>query len=299
MPPQRAMAPPPHFGSPPGGNLGRMAPRRFAGHYRWPGGLPYRLYAVGALLPLSFIAAEYIVADWAAYGVAAPAGNAVWLRYGPDLLLVDQQTGQVLDAAYGVFVEDPSNQQAEAPPMQPDPPPPAPAPPPEPPAALAPAGPTPSDREYAAARPSYTPAPAPPANRQQDVLRFVQDYFARVTGNAADVLDFEQRVYAANILFYGHPLPRSAVLQQKAAYLKRWPICVNTVRPASTTVVCANEQLCTFTGLVDWDCRAPLRPEGPAHACGVSSVTFDLDTGDGAAPMTIVGESSAVISRCQ
>jgi hypothetical protein len=28
------------------------------------------------------------------------------VRYGPDLLLVDVNTGQVLDVAYGVFYED-------------------------------------------------------------------------------------------------------------------------------------------------------------------------------------------------
>jgi Ni/Co efflux regulator RcnB len=295
MPPPRAMAPP-HFASPAGGTHGRMFSGRTVSRYRWPGGLPYRLYAVGALLPLSFIAADYIISDWAAYGVPAPAGNAVWLRYGPDLLLVDQQTGQVQDAAYGVFVEDTADQPAAPPPVQQD----ARETAPPPPAAVSPAGPTPSDREYAATRPTYAPPPAPPvpADREQRVVQFVQEFFARVTGNAADVLDYEQRTYASNILFYGHPLSRSAVLEQKAAYMKRWPICVNTVRPASTTVVCANESLCTFSGLVDWDCRAPLRPEGPAHACGTSSVTFDLDTGGGASPMKIVGESSSVVSRC-
>jgi hypothetical protein len=294
--PSRAL-PPPRFAAPAGGTRGRMFPGRTVARYRWPGGLPYRLYAVGALLPLSFIAADYIIADWAAYGVPAPVGNAVWLRYGPDLLLVDQQTGQVQDAAYGVFVEDASDQPAAPPQVQQD------AQEPAPPVAVPPAGPTPSDREYAAARPPTAPPPAPasppiPADREQRVVQFVQEFFARVTGNASDVLDYEQRTYASNILFYGHPLSRSAVLEQKAAYMKRWPICVNSVRPASTTVTCANEALCTFSGLVDWDCRAPLRPEGPAHACGTSSVTFDLDTGGGALPMKIVGESSAVVSRC-
>jgi hypothetical protein len=298
MPPPRAV-PPPRFAAPAGGTQGGMFPRRTVSRYRWPGGLPYRLYAVGALLPLSFIAADYIIADWAAYGVPAPAGNAVWLRYGPDLLLVDQQTGQVQDAAYGVFVEDAADQPAAPPPVQPY----TQEIPPAPPVVAPPAGPTPSDREYAAARPPYVPPPAPAApptaaDREQRVVQFVEEFFARVTGNAADVLDYEQRTYASNILFYGHPLSRSAVLEQKAAYMKRWPICMNTVRPASTTVTCANESLCTFSGLVDWDCRAPLRPEGPAHACGTSSVTFDLDTGGGASPMKIVGESSAVVSRC-
>jgi hypothetical protein len=308
--PLRAPPAPPRLAAPAGGDHGRMLPPRVVAPYRWPGGAPYRLYAVGALLPLSFIAADYIVADWPAYGVAAPVGDAVWLRYGPDLLLVDQQTGQVVDAAYGVFIEDPAtadSQPAAAPPPPPEASPPASPealPPETPPAAavMPPAGPNPTDRAYVAARPPDAPAPAEPAapaSRDQRILQFVQAFFAHVTGNAADVLDYEQRAYASTILFYGHPLSRSAVLQQKAAYLKRWPICVNTVRPASTTVECANEALCTFSGLVDWDCRAPLRPEGPAHACGTSSVTFDIDTGGGSAAMKIAGESSSVISRCQ
>jgi Ni/Co efflux regulator RcnB len=35
--------------------------------------------------------------------LAAPEPGFQWVRYGPDLLLVNVTTGQVVDVAYGVF----------------------------------------------------------------------------------------------------------------------------------------------------------------------------------------------------
>ena len=43
---------------------------------------------------------------WAELGLEPPQPGFQWVRYGPDLLLVDVNTGQVLDVAYGVFYED-------------------------------------------------------------------------------------------------------------------------------------------------------------------------------------------------
>ncbi len=76
-----------------------------AGPYRWPGGMHYRRYGVGAFLPLAFILSGYVIADWMDYGLAQPMPGYEWVRYGPDLLLVDPNTGQVVDAAYGAFAE--------------------------------------------------------------------------------------------------------------------------------------------------------------------------------------------------
>ena len=69
----------------------------------YPHGWSYRLWAVGAILPPLFLAREYWYADWAALGVPPPPPGDQWVRYGPDLLLVDVTTGQVVEVVPGVF----------------------------------------------------------------------------------------------------------------------------------------------------------------------------------------------------
>jgi hypothetical protein len=94
----------------PGGPAG--AQFMFRGHpynrvhlapFTYPPGYGYRRWAVGAALPPVFWGRDYWYADWASLGLPPPPPGAQWVRYGPDMLLVDVQTGQVLDVANDVF----------------------------------------------------------------------------------------------------------------------------------------------------------------------------------------------------
>jgi Ni/Co efflux regulator RcnB len=69
----------------------------------YPHGWGYRRWVVGAVLPPIFLVSDYYYADWAALGFPPPQPGYQWVRYGPDLLLVNVSTGQVVDVAYGVF----------------------------------------------------------------------------------------------------------------------------------------------------------------------------------------------------
>jgi Ni/Co efflux regulator RcnB len=71
--------------------------------FRYPPGYAYRRWGIGARLPLLFLTAPYFYSGWAALGLQAPPPGYVWVRYGPDMLLVQRGTGQVVDVAYGVF----------------------------------------------------------------------------------------------------------------------------------------------------------------------------------------------------
>ena len=55
------------------------------------------------ILPPVFLVPGYFYADWAALGLPPPQPGYQWVRYGPDLLLVDVSTGQVVDVVYGAF----------------------------------------------------------------------------------------------------------------------------------------------------------------------------------------------------
>ena len=71
----------------------------------YPPGWAYRSWAVGAVLPPIFLAPQYYYSDWATLGLDPPPPGAQWVRYGPDLLLVDIATGNVIEVVPGVFDE--------------------------------------------------------------------------------------------------------------------------------------------------------------------------------------------------
>ena len=74
-----------------------------AGRYYWPRGYGYVRRSVGWVVPGAFLASTYYYSGWATLGLTAPAAGYQWVRYGPDLMLVDIATGQVIDVRYGVF----------------------------------------------------------------------------------------------------------------------------------------------------------------------------------------------------
>jgi Ni/Co efflux regulator RcnB len=50
-----------------------------------------------------FLAHQFWFNDWALLGLGPPPRGFVWVRYGPDLLLVNTRTGQIADVIYGAF----------------------------------------------------------------------------------------------------------------------------------------------------------------------------------------------------
>jgi nickel/cobalt transporter regulator len=124
-PPPGAMAhphgPPPgamgHPGGPPLGAMGHAgAPFVFHGHpYAWhpvhyphpwayPSGYGYRLWAAGAILPPIFWSTPtYYYTGWDDMGLPPPDPGFQYVEYGPDLLLVNVSTGEVVQVFPGVF----------------------------------------------------------------------------------------------------------------------------------------------------------------------------------------------------
>jgi hypothetical protein len=78
-------------------------PIAFPRPWVYPAGWAYRRWAVGAILPPLFLTPDYYYTDYSALGFPPPDPGFQWVQYGPDLLLVNVATGQVVDVAYGVF----------------------------------------------------------------------------------------------------------------------------------------------------------------------------------------------------
>jgi hypothetical protein len=103
-----------HFDGFQGDGVGPHAPARVfyqgrsfssfhAAPFYYPGGWGYRRWTVGQILPGLFLSQGYFIGNWAAYGLGPPPPGLQWVRYGPDALLVNVYTGQVVDTVYGVF----------------------------------------------------------------------------------------------------------------------------------------------------------------------------------------------------
>lgn len=71
--------------------------------FRYPHGYRYRRWNVGLILPRVFLSNYYYWSDWRALGLLPPPPGYVWVRFGPDLLLVNRYTGRIADVIYGAF----------------------------------------------------------------------------------------------------------------------------------------------------------------------------------------------------
>ncbi len=71
--------------------------------YRYPRGYSYRRWTVRMILPAIFLSAPYLFQDYAMIGVGPPPPGYYWVRYGPDLLLVQRTNRRVVDVIYGAF----------------------------------------------------------------------------------------------------------------------------------------------------------------------------------------------------
>ena len=81
-----------------------VAVHRFhAGPYRAPRGWVYRRWVFGERLPAIYFAPAFWITDFLAFDLFAPPDGYVWVRYGPDAVLIDQYTGEIIQVQYGVF----------------------------------------------------------------------------------------------------------------------------------------------------------------------------------------------------
>jgi Ni/Co efflux regulator RcnB len=80
------------------------ASRRFRiGAFRPPQGWQYRRWTFGETLPRPFWAQPYWITNFWLYDLDRPPVGCEWVRSGPDALLVDTSSGEILEAEYNVF----------------------------------------------------------------------------------------------------------------------------------------------------------------------------------------------------
>jgi Ni/Co efflux regulator RcnB len=81
-----------------------QAARRFTiGPYHRPGGWVARRWAFGQILPRAYFAASYLIADYWLFALEVPPPGYEWVRDDTDALLVNTETGEILQVEYDVF----------------------------------------------------------------------------------------------------------------------------------------------------------------------------------------------------
>ena len=70
--------------------------------YRYPYNWGYRSWRVGERLPYLFLSDAYFI-EFEPYALPRPPYGYRWVRFGPDVLLVNVYTGEIVDVVYDIF----------------------------------------------------------------------------------------------------------------------------------------------------------------------------------------------------
>jgi len=73
------------------------------GPYHRPLGWTAHRWTYGEILPRAYWAAPYLLADYWLFALEVPPAGFEWVRDGNDALLVNIDTGEILQVEYGVF----------------------------------------------------------------------------------------------------------------------------------------------------------------------------------------------------
>ncbi|WP_293866433.1 hypothetical protein [uncultured Alsobacter sp.] len=147
-----------------------------------------------------------------------------------------------------------------------------------------------------------TPSPAPsvasaaPATgssaeqRARDFMATLQARWSMDNGTAMATL---QEAYAEVVTYYGKPLGKQTVLDEKRAFAQRWPERTYSVRPGTVTASCSPDgRLCDVNAITDW--RAASAARG---TISTGAATYQLQLRLEGGRIAIVGESGAILNR--
>jgi Ni/Co efflux regulator RcnB len=73
------------------------------GPYRRPAGWAPHHWGYGQILPRAYWGASYLIADYWLFSLEVPPAGYEWVRDGNDALLIDTNSGEILQVEYGVF----------------------------------------------------------------------------------------------------------------------------------------------------------------------------------------------------
>ncbi|MDX7951112.1 hypothetical protein P7D22_07950 [Lichenihabitans sp. Uapishka_5] len=123
----------------------------------------------------------------------------------------------------------------------------------------------------------------------QDAL--ISSYFSIWDQDGNVTPDNVAKLYAPRLIYYGHAMTREALLNDKRAFIRRWPDRRYGVEPGSAAKSCdATQDHCRLSATLVWRTRGSGR-----ERMGRSRVTLDLARSDGF--LKIVREGAVTLGR--
>jgi hypothetical protein len=118
------------------------------------------------------------------------------------------------------------------------------------------------------------------------------EFFRSSSRSDREATSFLDRIYPAQLLYFGKRSSKAYVMAEKRAFLDRWPKRAYAVRPGSISTTCdPRNNSCTVSGIVDWRVASVQR-----NAISTGSAKFQLTFSIGA-ELTLLSEWSEVITR--
>jgi Ni/Co efflux regulator RcnB len=81
----------------------RAARSYHVGPYHQPAGWAAHSWAYGQILPRAYWTSQYLLSDYWLFSLEVPPAGYEWVRDGSDALLINVDSGEILQVEYGVF----------------------------------------------------------------------------------------------------------------------------------------------------------------------------------------------------
>jgi hypothetical protein len=133
-----------------------------------------------------------------------------------------------------------------------------------------------------------------PSNSNSGIaLEAATNFFRTSNRSNSEALSFLDRVYPAQVMYFGKRASKAYVMAEKQAFLERWPQRAYSMRPGTVSTSCGSqENSCTVTGMVDWRVMSVER-----NAISTGSARFQLTFSlQGSQPL-LLSEWSEVLTR--
>jgi hypothetical protein len=127
----------------------------------------------------------------------------------------------------------------------------------------------------------------------EDAIAFIRALNEAVSGTDEQAQLAIAKAYAPIVDFYGKPQTAAAILKEKNAIFRRWPVRSYSVVDAETKAECDPAgQICDVSALVRWKVSSPARK---AESAGLSRMKFQIRFSD--LGPAIVGEAGETLAR--
>ncbi|WP_275782648.1 hypothetical protein [Pararhizobium gei] len=129
-----------------------------------------------------------------------------------------------------------------------------------------------------------------PMTTEQKALAFAVAYHDAWSSGNATALQFMERAYGSVVEFYGKPIPKADVVEDKRKFARRWPTRAYSLKHGSERASCATT--CQITGVVEWYAKRDFEDRTSSGAAQFT-MTWDPTTA------TITSETGKVLETDQ